>query len=117
MNCSHAGISTNTFQHFDYGSAAFNALAYEGKTDPPTYEPKDIPSDLPMLVVYGGQDLYSPPEGALEFMSLTQTMPQSVYLPHYAHFDLSLSLHRADDVYGPITAFLQDQSGPEEPYY
>ncbi|BFI27896.1 lysosomal acid lipase/cholesteryl ester hydrolase [Marchantia polymorpha subsp. ruderalis] len=113
----HQGISTNTFQHFDYGSAALNALAYEGKTDPPTYEPKDIPSDLPMLVVYGGQDLYSPPEGALEFMSLTQTMPQSVYLPHYAHFDLSLSLHRADDVYGPITAFLQDQSGPEEPYY
>ncbi|BBN01336.1 lysosomal acid lipase/cholesteryl ester hydrolase [Marchantia polymorpha subsp. ruderalis] len=75
----HQGISTNTFQHFDYGSAALNGLAYEGKTDAPTYEPNNIPSDLPMLVLYGGQDLYSPPKGALEFMSLTKTMPQSVY--------------------------------------
>ncbi|OAE30283.1 hypothetical protein AXG93_2956s1360 [Marchantia polymorpha subsp. ruderalis] len=113
----HQGISRNTFQHFDYGSAALNGLEYNGKTDPPTYEPKHIPSDLPMLVVYGGQDSYSPPDGVQEFMSLTQKMPQSVYLPHYAHFDLSLSLHRADDVYGPITAFLQDQYGHEEPYY
>ncbi|KAG6554323.1 hypothetical protein Mapa_004239 [Marchantia paleacea] len=112
----HAAISTDTFQHFDYGSAALNAAAYNGKTTPPTYEPKDIPSDLPMLVVYGGQDLYTPPEGVLEFMGLTQKRPKSVYLPYYAHFDISLSLHRAEDVYGPITAFLQDKYGPEEPY-
>lgn len=40
-----------------------------------------------------------------------------MYISYYAHSDLSLSLHRADDVYGPITAFLQNQYGPEDPYF
>lgn len=111
-----AGLATNTFQRFDYGSAALNAAAYNGKADPPTYEPKDIPANLPILVVYGGQDFFTPPDGVLDFMASTQTRPKAVYLPHYAHFDLWLSLRRADDVYAPIEAFIRDDPAAAQPF-
>ncbi|CAM6118117.1 unnamed protein product [Calypogeia fissa] len=105
-------ILTNTFQRFDYGSASGNLDAY-GQPKPPAYSPADVPVDLPLQVIYAGNDFFCPQEGVEELfptMQKMQKLPMKVYLRLYAHFDLLYSSSRHQDVYFPILSFLRDSA-------
>jgi len=104
-----AGIRTNSFQRFDYGSAASNVKAY-GQPNPPAYNIAQIPSQLPILIIGGGRDWTAPPEGTNNLVSQMQKPATFVNLTNYAHFDLYFSVHRETDIYLPILQFLE---GPE----
>jgi len=104
-----AGIRTNHFQQFDYGTAAGNLRAY-GQPTPPAYNAADIPSKLPILIIGGGRDWYAPPQGTNNLMSQMQKPATLVNLTNYAHFDLYFSVHRETDIYIPILQFLE---GPD----
>lgn len=103
------GVVTNTFQRFDYGSDSRNLEAY-GQTTPPSYSPANIPGDLPVQVIFAGNDFISPPEGVMELVQAMQKLPVMVDLPLYAHFDLLYSNRRYQDVYFPILSFIRDSA-------
>lgn len=99
-------LVTPTWRKFDHGTAKLNFEAY-GNSTAPDYNPKDIPADLPVLVIYGESDLYSPAEGVEEFITSMQSLPSIVALSNYAHLDLFFSKNRKQDVYDPISTFLR----------
>ena len=101
-----AGIRTNNFAHYDYGSAASNILAY-GRPTQPAYNVAQIPSRLPILVVVGGSDWAAPPQGTSRLVSQMQQPATIVNLTNYAHFDLFFSVKRETDIYMPILQFLE----------
>ncbi|BBN10008.1 lysosomal acid lipase/cholesteryl ester hydrolase [Marchantia polymorpha subsp. ruderalis] len=101
------GVRTNTWSHYDYRSPVNNTLAY-GVPYAPAYYPEDIPPYLPVLVIYGGQDEYAPPNGNRYFLSRFRGRSKTVFLPSYAHYDLSYSVNRTQDVFIPILQFLEE---------
>ncbi|KAL2611279.1 hypothetical protein R1flu_022971 [Riccia fluitans] len=100
-----SGMRTNTWRRFDYGSAANNTQAY-GVPTVPTYYPEDIPTYIPILVIYGGNDSYAPPAGVQHLLSHLRNA-ESVFLPDYAHYDLMWSYKRTQDIFVPILGFLE----------
>ncbi|KAL3702151.1 hypothetical protein R1sor_020173 [Riccia sorocarpa] len=100
-------LRTNTWRRFDYGSAAGNTKAY-GVPTAQAYNPTAIPSEIPILVIYGGNDAISPPAGVRHLLSQLRTVNiQSVYLDDYAHFDLLWSFRRTRDIFFPVLRFLR----------
>lgn len=101
-----AGVRSNTWQHYDYGVEWRNAMAYDGRPFPPAYNPGDIPATLPVFVVLGERDACAPAAGVRLFLSLLKGHPTSLSLPNYAHYDLTYSVNRTQDIFNPILDFL-----------
>ncbi|BBN12124.1 lysosomal acid lipase/cholesteryl ester hydrolase [Marchantia polymorpha subsp. ruderalis] len=100
------GVRSNTWQHYDYGVEWRNAMAYDGRPFPPAYNPGDIPATLPVFVVLGERDACAPAAGVRLFLSLLKGHPTSLSLPNYAHYDLTYSVNRTQDIFNPILDFL-----------
>ncbi|KAL2651515.1 hypothetical protein R1flu_019643 [Riccia fluitans] len=99
------GMRSNTWRRFDYISADGNTQAYGGPSAP-TYHPEDISTNIPILVVYGGNDAMAPQAGVQLLLSRLRNA-ESVLLPNYAHFDLLWSSRRTQDIFIPILQFLE----------
>lgn len=104
----HTGIRTNRFARYDYGSAASNYATY-GQPTAPNYNLAQIPRRMPVFVIAAGRDWTAPPSGTLTFMQMLQMPALLLNLTNYAHYDLSYSVNRVNDVYLPILRFLEGQ--------
>ncbi|XP_073389675.1 triacylglycerol lipase 1 isoform X2 [Physcomitrium patens] len=102
------GIRTNRFARYDYGSAASNYATY-GQPTAPNYNLAQIPRRMPVFVIAAGRDWTAPPSGTLTFMQMLQMPALLLNLTNYAHYDLSYSVNRVNDVYLPILRFLEGQ--------
>ncbi|KAL3693302.1 hypothetical protein R1sor_006953 [Riccia sorocarpa] len=100
-----SGLRTNTWSRFAYRTADRNNQAY-GVPVAPNYHPEDIPTNIPVLVVYGGNDAVAPKAGVHLLLSRLRNV-QTVFLPGYAHYDLLWSSRRTQDIFLPVLQFLQ----------
>ncbi len=100
------GIRTDSWAKFDYGDYIRNRLAY-GVWTPPSYSPELIPPTLPVFVIYGGQDWTAPAHGVRTFIARLRQPPTVLFMPHYAHDDLTYSVTREADLFQPILSFLE----------
>ncbi|XP_024362791.1 triacylglycerol lipase 1 [Physcomitrium patens] len=101
------GIRTNRFARFDFGSPALNNATY-GQPTSPDYNPEQIPRRMPVFIIAGGRDWTSPPSGTITFMRMLEMPARLLNLTNYAHYDLTFSVNRENDVYAPILRFLQE---------
>ncbi|KAG0587758.1 hypothetical protein KC19_2G189200 [Ceratodon purpureus] len=99
------GIRTNNFAYYDYGSSARNMQAY-GRPTPPVYNVGRIPRRMPILIIAGGRDWYSPSQGIRLLLSQLQQQAILINLTNYAHYDLEFSVRRETDMYVPILRYL-----------
>lgn len=105
--CSNVpGIRKNTWQHYDYNNGESNYVAY-GQPTSPIYNPALIPATLPVLVIAGDKDWTAPRQGINVFLTQLQNSATLVNLSNYAHYDLTYSATRENDVYMPILQFLE----------
>ncbi len=100
------GIRTDRWAKFDYSDYIRNRLAY-GVWTPPSYSPELIPSTLPVFVIYGGQDWTAPAHGVRTFIARLRQPPTVLFMPRYAHDDLTYSVTREADLFQPILSFLE----------
>lgn len=105
------GIRTNTFAHYDYGSALRNMQAY-GRPAAPVYDVALIPTRMPVLIIGGGQDYEAPPHGIRLLLSQLHQPAMFINLTNYAHYDLGFSMYREKDIFQPILKFLEGQTFP-----
>ncbi|CAM6129062.1 unnamed protein product [Calypogeia fissa] len=98
-------MRSEVFMAYDYGSDNSNTEVYQSKI-PPQYKFNEIPTAVPIFVLYGGNDRLSTPADIYYMMSALPAQPQILFNPTYAHLDYLLSSAMMQDVNLPILNFL-----------
>jgi len=80
------GVRTDTYEMYDYGSAAENIIHYNQST-PPTYDLTKMPTNLKLAMFMGGEDYLADPVDVDLLLSLLPFTPYTHYEPTYAHLD------------------------------
>jgi len=80
------GVRTNTYQRFDYGTAAAN-IAHYGQPTPPRYDLTKFPPQLPLVLFTGGIDGLADPVDVAHLVKLLPTAPTVFYRADYGHLD------------------------------
>ncbi|KAF3783640.1 Triacylglycerol lipase 2 [Nymphaea thermarum] len=97
---------------YDYGSANENTKHY-GQKEPPAYNMSNIPSDLPLFLIYGGQDVLSDIFDLhllLDSLKFHQKDKLTVhYIHNYAHVDFIMGINAKQLVYDHVVAFFMRQ--------
>ncbi|KZV48663.1 triacylglycerol lipase 2-like [Dorcoceras hygrometricum] len=93
---------------YDYGSEDENNKHY-GQPTPPEYNMSQIPTDIPLLLAYGGKDLISDVKDVQTLIDkLGGRDPEKlvmVYKDEYAHLDFVHAINAKQVVYNPIMDF------------
>lgn len=109
-------MASSNFQAYDYGDLQKNTQVY-GHWSPTVYNLKDVPADIPMLVMYGGADQLATTMDVETFLAQLPTDASGTYpppqvttslLPKYAHADFIFSKKLGTDVTQKIIDFLSD---------
>lgn len=103
-------IRGGEIRKYDYEDEEENKKHY-GMPTPPSYEMSRIPSDLPLLLAYGGADALSVTrdvELLLESLSRHEGDKLVVeYTKDYAHADYVMAVNARQVVYDPLIAFFR----------
>lgn len=98
-------MRSEEFMAYDYGSDNSNTEVYQSII-PPKYKFHEIPTTIPIFVLYGGNDRLSTPPDIYYMMSLLPAQPQVLFNPNYAHLDYLLSSALMQDVNLPLLNFI-----------
>ncbi|KAK4492823.1 hypothetical protein RD792_000148 [Penstemon davidsonii] len=105
-------IREGTIKMYDYGDEKENEKHY-GQPSPPSYEMKNIPSNIPLYLAYGGADALSDKEDVkLLIQSLQDHELDKMVLEYredYAHADYVMAVNVKENVYDSLMAFLRLQ--------
>ncbi|XP_049934759.1 triacylglycerol lipase 2-like isoform X2 [Nymphaea colorata] len=97
---------------YDYSSVNENMKHY-GQKEPPAYNMSNIPSDLPLFLIYGGQDVLSDIFDLhllLDSLKFHQKDKLTVhYIHNYAHVDFIMGINAKQLVYDHVVAFFMRQ--------
>jgi lysosomal acid lipase/cholesteryl ester hydrolase len=102
----HKGI-----RRYDYGNTKANMKHYN-QTRPPLYNLSSIPTQVPMLLMHGGQDfLGDVPDTRHLLRTLVKNHDtdnvEVLYVPDYAHADFIIGFNAPHLVYDPMVDFFQ----------
>ncbi|KAM0952448.1 putative triacylglycerol lipase [Dioscorea sansibarensis] len=101
-------IRRGTVSKYDYDDARENMEHY-GQIKPPAYNISGMPSDIPLLFGYGGQDQLADVKDVEHLLQAIQPHDQDKltiqYLANYSHADLVMAVNAKQDLYVPILAF------------
>lgn len=102
------GVRKHVFGQYDYGSPATN-LEHYGVPEAPSYDLKRIPKDVPLFLVYGGQDWLSIRKDVHILLNILRSYRtvRELYVDHYAHLDFIQGMTAKDIVYPDIISFLR----------
>lgn len=90
---------------YDYGSLNANAAVYQSQI-PPKYKLSEVPTTVPIFVLYGGNDRLSTAADINYMISQLSAQPQVLFNEMYAHLDYLLSSALMQDVNLPILNFI-----------
>ncbi|GJP29845.1 hypothetical protein CLOM_g19938 [Closterium sp. NIES-68] len=116
-------IRNGLFQQWDALSAQANMDRY-GAVSPPMYYLSNMPAEVPILVMSGGNDWFADPPNIRKLLSQLNPASTSsstggsaagasgpavthLELPRYSHLDLLLSETAVQDVHVPLIAYLE----------
>ncbi|KAG4120699.1 hypothetical protein ERO13_D11G159350v2 [Gossypium hirsutum] len=106
-------IRTGTIAMYDYGSEDENKEHY-GQSDPPAYNMKNIPKELPLFLGYGGQDMLADANDVKALLNDLKDHDNGelveVYSEEYAHADFVLGVNASKVVYDPMISFFDIHS-------
>ncbi|KAA3474713.1 triacylglycerol lipase 2-like [Gossypium australe] len=106
-------IRTGTIAMYDYGSEDENKEHY-GQSDPPAYNMKNIPKELPLFLGYGGQDMLADANDVKALLNDLKDHDNGelveVYSEEYAHADFVLGVNASQVVYDPMISFFDFHS-------
>ncbi|KAB2057359.1 hypothetical protein ES319_A11G163100v1 [Gossypium barbadense] len=106
-------IRTGTIAMYDYGSED-EKKEYYGQSDPPAYNMKDIPKELPLFLGYGGQDMLADANDVKALLNDLKDHDNGelveVYSEEYAHADFVLGVNASQVVYDPMISFFDNHS-------
>ncbi|MBA0653230.1 hypothetical protein Goklo_020428 [Gossypium klotzschianum] len=106
-------IRTGTIAMYDYGSEDENKEHY-GQSDPPAYNMKNIPTELPLFLGYGGQDMLADANDVKALLNDLKDYDNGelveVYSEEYAHADFVLGVNASKVVYDPMISFFDIHS-------
>ncbi|KAG8477974.1 hypothetical protein CXB51_027408 [Gossypium anomalum] len=106
-------IRTGTIAMYDYGSEDENKEHY-GQSDPPAYNMKNIPKELPLFLGYGGQDMLADANDVKALLNDLKDHDNGelveVYSEEYAHADFVLGVNANQVVYDPMISFFDIHS-------
>ncbi|XP_047940781.1 triacylglycerol lipase 2-like [Salvia hispanica] len=95
---------------YDYGDEEENKKHY-GRPTPPSYEMRRIPSDLPLLLAYGGAHALSVPRDVELLLDVLRGRGGDElvveYREEYAHADFVWAVNARQVVYDPLIAFFR----------
>lgn len=102
-------IRGGTVTKYNYGNEDEN-LKHYGQPNPPAYNMRSIPNDLPLFISYGGADALSDTNDVnLLLDSLKDHDGDKLvvqYRNDYAHADYVMANNAKQAVYDPLIAFL-----------
>ena len=95
---------------YDYRDEEENKKHY-GMPTPPSYEMRRIPSDLPLLLAYGGADALSVPRDVELLLDVLRGRGGDElvveYREEYAHADFVWAVNARQVVYDPLIDFFR----------
>ncbi|KAK8588558.1 hypothetical protein V6N13_087467 [Hibiscus sabdariffa] len=101
-------IRTGTIAMYDYGSEDENKKHY-GNPNPPAYDMRNIPRELPLFLGYGGQDMLADVDDVEALLNDLKDHDKGelfqVYSEEYAHADFVLGVNASQVVYHPMISF------------
>ncbi|KAK1377586.1 Lipase [Heracleum sosnowskyi] len=102
------GVRKPVFSQYDYGDPATNLEHYE-VPEPPSYNLKKIPKDLPLFFVYGGHDWLSNRKDVHILLNKLRSYRtfRELYVDNYAHLDFIQGITSKDVVYPDIISFIR----------
>ncbi|XP_074340628.1 triacylglycerol lipase 2-like isoform X1 [Apium graveolens] len=102
------GVRKHVFGQYDYGNPATN-LEHYGLPEAPSYNLKRIPKDLPLFLIYGGQDWLSIRKDVHILLNILRSYRsvRELYVDYYAHLDFIQGITAKDVVYPDIVSFIQ----------
>ncbi|KAL8102400.1 hypothetical protein AgCh_027040 [Apium graveolens] len=102
------GVRKYVFGQYDYGNPATN-LEHYGLPEAPSYNLKRIPKDLPLFLIYGGQDWLSIRKDVHILLNILRSYRsvRELYVDYYAHLDFIQGITAKDVVYPDIVSFIQ----------
>ncbi|TYJ27543.1 hypothetical protein E1A91_A07G194100v1 [Gossypium mustelinum] len=102
-------VRRGTLTMYDYNDCDENIKHY-GQPTPPAYNMTCIPNDLPIFLSYGGADALSDVNDVKLLLDcLKHHDPGKIvvqYIESYAHADYLMAEKAKEDVYDPLSAFL-----------
>lgn len=100
----------DVFADYDYGKIE-NKARY-GTTSYPTFDPSDFPKEIPLYVMYGGQDALVVKDSAEKFIKEMQTANINDFrvkeLENYSHGDFIFGMHAKDEFIDDLIEFFED---------
>lgn len=100
-------MNLQNFQAYDYGSPNENMVVYQSYI-PPFYTLANVNPNIPVLVLYGGNDQFATPSDVNWFIAQLRAPPRSVLLPTYGHADFVFSKFLDKDINQPILEFIRN---------
>ncbi|KAI5067872.1 hypothetical protein GOP47_0017005 [Adiantum capillus-veneris] len=96
-------LRTGRFGKYDYGW--FRNLGHYGDFFPPSYQLRNIPGSLPIMLAHGGQDQLADEMDVRHLMLELPSVTQLLFVPHYAHGDFVLGFSARTLVYHKLLLF------------
>ncbi|KAJ7569937.1 hypothetical protein O6H91_01G101000 [Diphasiastrum complanatum] len=101
-------VRSGLLQKFDYGTTG-NRLQYS-QENPPIYDVSKIPSQVSLLLAYGGKDALADVTDVQKLIQNLNCQVQTLFMPQYGHSDFILGTKANEDVYQPIIKYLRANS-------